>query len=414
VTMLEQRSVFAFLVVATAICVATTIEKMSIRTGAVDGTVLAFLYIEGSDGVVGLGQMGRSQMDSSGILADDDLVADSFLRHVAPLAYKADISTPEALSKLTSTILYRNYKNTGQILNRAIAGLDTAVWDLLAKADNQSVCDYAAARMEPARECRDNVKVYCTNITRQITADQTIDLIANLHTQLEVDTFKYKIAETMGNNADVTPNKTILEIPYIRKALDVKFGAGRIKLIVDANGGYSDAEHAKPAAVLLGEHHYEWFEEPVPFWNIEQTKVVKKFGVVPVAAGENEYRMDMFERIINQRVVDIVQPDFGYAGGFSNALKIADLAAKQGIVVDPHSPDKSMTEFFSLHFLGAISNPGPALEYGCVDPTDIAAKVFQRPIQIKNATVPVPREAAGWGVEILDSWLQHASTLTYP
>ena len=79
-----------------------------------------------------------------------------------------------------------HYKNTGQILNRAIAGLDTAVWDLLAKANNQSVCDYAAVRMVPARECRDNVKVYCTNITRQITADQTVDLIANLHTQLEV------------------------------------------------------------------------------------------------------------------------------------------------------------------------------------------------------------------------------------
>merc|ERR1711935_683745 len=195
VTMLEQRSVFAFLVVATAFCVATTIEKMSIRTGAVDGTVLAFLYIEGSDGVVGLGQMGRSQMDSSGILADDDLVADSFLRHVAPLAYKADISTPEALSKLTSTILYRNYKNTGQILNRAIAGLDTAMWDLLAKAENKSVCSYAAGRMAPARVCRDHVGVYCTNITRQITAQQTVELIAKLHNQTKVETFKYKIVE---------------------------------------------------------------------------------------------------------------------------------------------------------------------------------------------------------------------------
>ena len=179
-------------------------------------------------------------------------------------------------------------------------------------------------------------------------------------------------------------------------------------------GGYSDKLHAQPAAVELGRSGYEWFEEPVPFWNIEETRRVKQLGVVPVAAGENEYRMDMFERIIQQKAVDIIQPDFGYAGGFSNALAIAQLAHGSGITVDPHSPDKSMTEVFALHLLGVISNPGPALEYGCVDPTDIASKVFKHPIQVTpNATVKVPR-GPGWGVTLLESWLAHASTIEYP
>ena len=66
-----------------------TITRLTLKTRE----PLAFLYVERSDGIVGIGQMGRSQMDSVGVLDDDDLVASAFFRHVAPLAVGADVGS---------------------------------------------------------------------------------------------------------------------------------------------------------------------------------------------------------------------------------------------------------------------------------------------------------------------------------
>jgi len=238
-----------------------------------------------------------------------------------------------------------------------------------------------------------------------------MELIMQLHDKYGARAYKFKIAQTMGRNSDVWPNRTEETIPYIRREVDRRLGRD-IELTVDANGGYTDAEHAESIARLLKEYRYTWFEEPVPFWNYSETNRVEKSGLIHVAAGENEYRWGEFESLLNRQVVDIVQPDFGYAGGFSQALRVARLSETKGIKVDPHSPDLSMTEFFSLHFLGAIPNPGPFLEYGCTDqstPTD----VFVEGIKVINGTVGVP-QVPGWGVQILDSWLRHSSSAVYP
>ncbi|KAK3264558.1 hypothetical protein CYMTET_26710 [Cymbomonas tetramitiformis] len=351
--------------------------------------------------------MGRSQMDA--IHGDDDLVQSMFLRHVAPLAYQGDISTPETLSNLTKTIMYLNYKNTGQILSRAISGLDTAAWDVLGKKANKTVCDLVSARLDTT--CREVVPVYCTNLTRNIATPDLIDLIVSLRKETGVSAFKYKIARTMGRNTDVYPGRTEEVIPLVRKEIDKLCGPG-VKLMVDANGGYEQAGTAGAIAKLMQGYNYEWFEEPVPFWNYTETKKVKELGVVRIAAGENEYRADNLDLMIDSGIVDIVQPDFGYAGGFSQVLRVAQRAAMKGIKIDPHSPDRSMTEFFSAHLMAAVSNAGPFLEYGCVD-RSTPGGVFEDPIVIRNGTISVPK-APGWGVQLTEKWLNQSSSIVYP
>ena len=76
-------------------------------------------------------------MDSTGVLADDDLVcsgsrsiymrvaalqvAEAFMRHVAPLAYNADVSSPGAISNLTRLILDRNYKVLAALVHNSVS-----------------------------------------------------------------------------------------------------------------------------------------------------------------------------------------------------------------------------------------------------------------------------------------------------
>merc|ERR1712216_777929 len=93
-------------------------------------------------------------------------------------------------------------------------------------------------------------------------------------------------------------------------------------------------------------------------------------------------------------------------------LKIALMAQNLGIEFDPHSPDLSLTEFFSVHLMGAVADDNTMYEFGCTDkstPTDI----FVQNLPAVNGSTQVPA-GPGWGVDIRPSWLEHAERLSYP
>ncbi len=57
---------------------------------------------------------------------------------------------------------------------------------------------------------------------------------------------------------------------------------------------------------------------------------------IPIAAGEAHYGRFSFKRLIDNRLVDIVQPNLARCGGLSEARRIADLASTENIAVRPH------------------------------------------------------------------------------
>ena len=51
------------------------------------------------------------------------------------------------------------------------------------------------------------------------------------------------------------------------------------------------------------------FEEPVPYWELEQTKQVSEALDIAVTGGEQDCDLSIWRAIIGQRVVDIAQPE---------------------------------------------------------------------------------------------------------
>jgi L-rhamnonate dehydratase len=68
-------------------------------------------------------------------------------------------------------------------------------------------------------------------------------------------------------------------------------------------------------------------------------------------AGEHEYTRWGFRNLIESRAIDIVQPDLMWAGGLSEALRIAALASAFDVPVVPHAGG-----VYSYHF--AMAQPG--------------------------------------------------------
>jgi len=79
---------------------------------------------------------------------------------------------------------------------------------------------------------------------------------------------------------------------------------------------------------------------------------------VPLAAGENHYTRFEFTRVIEDRVITILQPDLSKTGGVTEALRIAALASAWKLSINPHTSMTGLNMAASIHLLAAIDNAG--------------------------------------------------------
>ena len=120
---------------------------------------------------------------------------------------------------------------------------------------------------------------------------------------------------------------------------------------------------------MLEQHGVVHFEEPCPYWQIEQTAEVRAALDLDVAGGEQDCFLWQWERIVGMPSVDIVQPDVAYVGGFTRALEVAELAAEAGLPCTPHSANISLVTQFAQHLMCAIPNAGAYVECRSRAPT---------------------------------------------
>lgn len=90
------------------------------------------------------------------------------------------------------------------------------------------------------------------------------------------------------------------------------------------------------------------------------------------------------------------------------ALAGVDTALEAGKQVVPHSANHSMVTLFALHFMAAIPNAGPFVEFSIEEMESPPQDALYHPtLQVRDGKVSSP-EGAGWGGEIEPSWLNQA------
>ena len=213
------------------------------------------------------------------------------------------------------------------------------------------------------------------------------------------EAFKIRIGSICGHDEDQWPGRTEEIVPTVRDAL-----GDDIDLFVDANSCYTP-ERAIEVARLLEEHDVALYEEPRPYWELGWTREVADAVPRPVSGGEQTNDPAQWRRIADERIVDVVQPDVYYVGGFSRAVRIAELTADAGLPCMPHSANHSLVTVFSLHLLAGVDNPGPHVEFS-VEP-QWADGTFEPALTVEDGAVEVP-DGPGWGVRLDPTWLSDA------
>lgn len=88
----------------------------------------------------------------------------------------------------------------------------------------------------------------------------------------------------------------------------------------------------------------------------EKNRRVKR-GECPLSA--SYFPLPRFRHMIYHRMVDIVQPDLHYYGGFICAMRVARMAHAAGMLCTPHMSGSGLGYLDMAHFVSSIPNPGP-------------------------------------------------------
>ena len=114
--------------------------------------------------------------------------------------------------------------------------------------------------------------------------------------------------------------------------------------------------------------------------------------------------------IVDDGIVDVVQPDILYLGGLCRTLRVARMAAEAGLPCTPHSANHGLVMLCSMHLLRAIPNAGKYLEYSIEGPYDqqwADALFVERPYAVRDGEVVVS-DTPGWGIEVSPAFLDRA------
>ncbi|MBT6266171.1 MAG: mandelate racemase/muconate lactonizing enzyme family protein [Tateyamaria sp.] len=323
-----------------------------------------------------------------------DITAQVVHRQVAPYVLGKD---GDDIGDLLDTVRDREHKFPGSYLRRAMSGLDTALWDIKGKRVEKPVCSLIGGSSGPLR-------AYASSMKRDISAQDEATRFLRLRDEQGFDAFKFRIGSEVGRNQDEWIGRTEEIIPAIYKAL-----GDDAALLVDANSCY-DPRRAIEVGKLLIDNGISHYEEPCPYWDFTQTKEVTDALAIDVTGGEQDCMMASWQKMIEERVVDIIQPDICYLGGLTRTLRVAKMAEKACVPVTPHCANLSMVTLFTMHLLRAIPNAGKYLEFS-IEQEDYYP--WQRdlfvssPFQIKDGNVAVT-DAPGWGVEVNPNWLDKA------
>lgn len=343
---------------------------------------VGFVRVTDETGAQGWGQVSNYNSDITSLILH---------RQVAPWTLGVEITD---LDDLVDRIEERELKFPGSYIRRAITGFDTAVWDLRGKQAGKPVVELLGGK--PGR-----LRCYASSMKRDITPRDEADRLLRLRDRHGFDAFKFRVGAEAGRDIDEWPGRSEEIVPTVRKAL-----GDDATLLVDANSGFSPAR-AIEIGRMLQDNGVVHYEEPCPYWELEQTKQVTDALDLDVTGGEQDSDLRIWKRMIDMRAVDIVQPDVCYAGGIGRTLRIARMAEAANIPVTPHAANLSLVTLFTMHVLAALPNAGDYLELSIEGPDYYPWQegLFRNdPYKVTDGHVTIDG-APGWGIEIEPEWL---------
>ncbi|EAR60382.1 mandelate racemase/muconate lactonizing enzyme family protein [Neptuniibacter caesariensis] len=249
----------------------------------------------------------------------------------------------------------------GPIIYAAMSAIDTALWDIKGKALGLPVYQLLGGKVN------DKLRTYASQLQFDWDAEFAAltdpedyakaaeKALAEGYDAVKVDPIMYnEKGETFFDRTKLFTNK------------EMKMFRDRLMAIRDAMGEDGDIIfecHSLPGAstaIQLGELVEEarcmYFEEPVNYLNSELHKRVADKVNVPIAGGERLYNRWNVRPYLEDQSLDVLQPDIGLCGGFTETKKVCDYADIYDVRIQAHVCGGPVATAAALHLETAIPN----------------------------------------------------------
>lgn len=268
------------------------------RGGSHTKSPFLLVRIHTDEDISGLGEVSCTPRWSG----EDSTTAAHFIQnYFAALLIEENPAHMDRLNGLVSSAIAGNHFTK--------AAIEMALWDIAGKAEGKPVYELMGGR---ARE------VVPTKFSISGVEPVRAAEIASWAVNRGFTAMKVKVG--------IDPEGDVARVQAVSEAVGDK-----VKLGVDANGGWGNADTAVRTIERLYDYGIYFVEQPVPQYDVHGMAEVRRRIKLPVVADESVYTPQDAENLVRQSAADVFSVYVGKAGGIGPAKKIAEIAAAAGL-----------------------------------------------------------------------------------
>ena len=355
------------------------------------------LKIETADGITGIGDA---------TVNGRELAVAAYLNdHLIPCLIGRDAHNIEDIWQY----FYRGaYWRRGPITMAAIGAVDTALWDIKAKAANLPLYQLLGGR------CREGAMVYshANGTTIEQTLEQALEYKAMGYKAIRLQSGVPGLASTYGvagtklfyEPADAgIPTENVWSTEKYLRSVPALFEKARevlgwdVHLLHDVHHRLTPIEAGR-LGKDLEPYRLFWLEDTVVAENQANFRLIRQHTTTPLAVGEIFNTIWDCKQLIEEQLIDYIRTTVVHAGGISHLRRIASLADLYNVRTGCHGATDLSPVCMSaaLHFDISIPNFGIQEWMHHTKETD---EVFQRSYSFKDGMLH-PSDKPGLGVEL--------------
>ena len=266
----------------------------------------------------------------------------------------------------------------------AISALDIAIWDLFAQSHGIPVSEALGGSRH------DRLYAYATiyplEDTPALIGAQVVPLLERGFRHLKI------CVEPWWRE----PDRVRRNLTHLRDLVGPERG-----LMLDVAQEHTSFEQLEPFLDLLAALDFAWIEAPFPLDNVEDHARLRAATHIPIGVGDlGLTTCKEFEPFIAADAFDIAQPDLTNLGGYTEALRLAQMLEGSGKRIVPHAYNTDITIAANLHFLA--TRRGAELIEHSTSPSRLRQDLVRglAPIDA-DGMIPIPT-GSGLGVTLND------------
>lgn len=333
-----------------------SVDIITLKRQPTAGQTPVLCRIHTDEGIYGYGEAGVS-------IGNFSLGCVDLLRSFGSMIIGMDaLANDVVYSKLISSFWARG---NGGVIMAAISAIDTALWDIKGKYFHVPVYELLGGKH------RDRLRCYASQLQNgwkypdfhgapgdlEFLKDACRSALEDGYDCVKIDFLAknfdgVRISWYEGQNhlSPATMRDIERKLDAVREVI-----GNDVELILE-NHCLSTANTAIQFGRLAEQYHPMLLEEPANPLDVQDYRRIRDALSIPLATGERSYTRRGFLPLLQEGLLDTIQPDLGNCGGITEGRKLADLAETFGANVQTHTCNTPISIAAALQVEAAIPN----------------------------------------------------------